>query len=35
MLFANDGATGIVIICDFPEKVHTVIDGIHIMASNI
>ena len=32
MLFTNDGATGIDIICDFPEKVHTVIDGIHIMA---
>jgi methylenetetrahydrofolate reductase (NADPH) len=28
----NDGATGIDIICDFLEKVHTVVDGIHIMA---
>ena len=32
MLFTNDGDTGIDIISDFPEKVHTVIDGIHIMA---
>jgi hypothetical protein len=32
MLFTNAGATGIAIVCDFPEKVYPAVDGIHIMA---
>jgi uncharacterized protein YlzI (FlbEa/FlbD family) len=34
MIFTNDGATDIDIIRDFPEKVHTLIDGFPIMVEN-